>query len=432
MHRLRSIGFWLVLVATITAIPMAAATVTASGSAASGPTAAAASATPASVGESPTALQTGGGCGYVSLYEETIASIAQIQTAGGLGSGFVYAVENGTTYVVTNEHVVDPSRQRGGPGGPGDGPGVPGSDAGGAGDGSAETGDAPGESENESDDGADGGDDAESETSGTIGVRFDDGDLHPATVVGTSVFADLAVVSVEATPEGTEALPVQTETPQPGQPVAAIGSPYGLQSTITSGIVSGVDRTMPTRAGQLPNAIQTDAPINPGNSGGPLVDCESGDVLGVNRAGGGENIGFAISGAMVERIVPELIETGEWNAPYIGIRPITLSQPIVAANDLEVTEGVYVVDVVEDGPASGVLQGAQDATTIDQRPIPTGGDVIVAVDGQNVSSREELLSYLLMETEPGDTVELTVIRGGEEQTVEVTLDERPEPTMGGS
>ncbi|MFC3959479.1 S1C family serine protease [Halovivax cerinus] len=309
------------------------------------------------------------GCNYVSLYEETIPSVVQVQVGSGLGSGFVYEATGNATFVVTNQHVVG---------------------------------------ENES-----------------VGVRASDGELYEGAVVGATAFADLAVVRVNATTDSMAALPLADETPQPGQRVAALGSPYGLESTITSGIVSGVNRSMPTEAGRLPNTIQTDAPINPGNSGGPLVDCASGDVLGVNRAGGGENIGFAVSARLVERIVPELVETGEYAYPFLGVRTLPLSQLIVDANDLDVTEGVYVAGVLGETGASEALQGADESTQLDGATVPVGGDVIVAVDGQTVTTREDLLSYLLTETQPEDTIELTVLRDGERETVEVTLGERP-------
>ncbi|ELZ10781.1 peptidase S1 and S6 chymotrypsin/Hap [Halovivax asiaticus JCM 14624] len=387
MHRIRILALLLVTLAMVTSVPAAGVAVGGDETRASGGVTAASDDLHA-VGDSPAAQaqgqtnqsqdnQSGGeqarnrtDCNYVSLYEETIPSIVQIQLGQGLGSGFVYETSENATYVVTNEHVVG---------------------------------------ENES-----------------VGIRDSEGGLHNGTVVGASAFADLAVVRVNATSDALEPLDVANETPQPGQRVAALGSPYGLESTITSGIVSGVNRSMPTEAGRLPNTIQTDAPINPGNSGGPLVDCATGDVLGVNRAGGGENIGFAISAALVDRIVPELIETGEYAYPYLGVRALPLSQPIVEANDLSVTEGVYVAGVLGATPASDALQGADQSVQVDGATVPVGGDVIVAVDGQSVSTRDDLLSYLLTETAPEDTIELTIVRDGQEQTVEVTLGERPQ------
>ncbi|WP_408959278.1 S1C family serine protease [Natrinema sp. 74] len=314
-----------------------------------------------------------GTCNYAQLYNRTIDSIVQIQTVRGLGSGFVFDLneDNGTSYVVTNEHVVNES--------------------------------------------------------GIVGVRFSQGELRTGRVVGATAYADLAVVRVNETPAYVESLPVATGMPRPGERVAALGSPFGLESTITSGIVSGVNRTMPTQTGTLPNTIQTDAPINPGNSGGPLVLCGNGTVAGVNRAGGGENIGFAISASLVNQIVPELIQNGTYEYPYLGIRPAPLTRSIVAANDLNVTSGVYVAGVLRGSPASDALQGPTGFEIVNRQRVPVGGDVIVGIDNQSVETREELLGYILTETRPGETVDMTVIRDGERQTVSVTLGERPEP-----
>ena len=313
-------------------------------------------------------------CNYTQLYNRTIDSVVLVRTASGLGSGFVYeSHENGTSYVVTNEHVVNQSA--------------------------------------------------------TVSVQFSRGERLRGEVVGATTFVDLAVVRVNATPEYVGALALADDRPRPGQRVAAIGSPYGLESTITSGIVSGADRLTSTRTGLIPNTIQTDAPINPGNSGGPLVACDTGEVVGVNRAGGAENIGFAVSASLVERVVPELVGDGEFDYPYLGVRPAPLTRPLVAANDLNVTRGVYVADVSDESPADGSLRGATETALVAEQRVPVGGDVIVAVDNRSVETPEDLLSYLLTETRPGENVELTVVRDGVRTTVTVTLGERPDPEM---
>ncbi|WP_115863060.1 S1C family serine protease [Halorussus litoreus] len=318
------------------------------------------------------ARQTAEGCNYTRLYDRTIGSVVLVRTADGLGSGFVYENdENGISYVVTNEHVVNESA--------------------------------------------------------SVGVQFSRGERLRGEVVGATAFVDLAVVRLNETPDYVEALELSAEMPRPGQRVAAIGSPFGLQSTITSGIISGVDRLTPTETGLIPNTIQTDAPINPGNSGGPLVACDSGTVVGVNRAGGGDNIGFAVSASLVERIVPGLVQNGEYDYPYLGVQPAPLAQSVVDANDLNVTQGVYVAEVADGSPASNALQGATGSQIVADQRVPVGGDVIVAVGDQSVERPEDLLSYLLTETRPGDEVELTVVRDGERRTVSVTLGERPDP-----
>ena len=311
-------------------------------------------------------------CNYTRLYNQTIDSVALIRTQNGLGSGFVFdSFDNGTSYIVTNEHVVNQST--------------------------------------------------------TVGVQFTRGELRTGTVVGATAFVDLAVVRVNDTPGYVEALPLAEQEPRPGQRVAALGSPYGLESTITSGIISGVERLTPTQAGLIPNTIQTDAPINPGNSGGPLVLCDTGRVVGVNRAGGAENIGFAVSASIVEQIVPELIQDGGYEYPFLGVQPAPLTRSLVQANDLDVNQGVYVAQVVNGGPASGVLQGATGGETVAGQQVPVGGDVIVAIGNRSVETPEDLLSYLLTETQPGEEVELTIVRDGERRTVTVTVGERPEP-----
>ena len=317
-------------------------------------------------------------CNYVSLYDQTIDSVVGIGTNVGQGSGFVYRTfqGNGTSYIVTNAHVV---------------------------------GDAS-----------------------TVLVRFASEQTRRGTVVGRDQFADLAVVRVNDTPSGVEALPVASSEPEPGRKVAALGSPFGLDETITHGIVSGVNRTLPTTPrGAIPNAIQTDAPINPGNSGGPLVTCD-GTVVGVNTAGVsaavGDNIGFAVSASLVQQVVPSLIATGDYEYAFLGVSTVPITPGIASANDLNVTEGAYVVQTVPGSPASGVLQGANELVTVDGRRIPVGGDVIVAIEGQPVTSPSDLSEYLVTEARPGEEVTVTVLRDGQRQQVTVTLATRPEPT----
>lgn len=316
-----------------------------------------------------TALQT---CNYTDVYQEAIGGVVLIQTGGGLGSGFVWSTyENGTSYLVTNEHVV--------------------------------------------------GDNA------TVAVQFSQGETVRGTVVGVDAQVDLAVVRVTETPDYVDALSVADRPARPGEPVAALGSPFGLERTITQGIVSGVNRTMPTQQGlPIPLSVQTDAAINPGNSGGPLVAC-NGSVLGVNRAGGGEDIGFAISAPVLQEIVPVLVAEGEYEHSYLGVQATPVNPLVAVANDLNATAGVYVVDVLEGGPADGALQGASEVQTVQGTRVPVGGDVIVAIGNRTIETRDDLLAYLLTETRPGETVAVTVLRDGERQTVNVTLGERPQP-----
>ena len=302
------------------------------------------------------------------LYERTIDSVVKIRVSTpegtAQGSGFVYD----GAHIVTNEHVV------------------------------------------------------EGQTA--VLVQFSDGTWREARVVGTDVYTDLAVIRVDTMPNEVEPLPVAGTEPQPGQPVAALGSPFGLRGTITHGIVSGVNRSMTVEGGfSIPDTVQTDAPINPGNSGGPLVSMD-GAVVGVNRAKEGDNVGFAISARVVDRVVPELIADGSYGHSYIGIQTLPVTPQIARANDLAEARGLAVVSTLEDSPASAVLQSGEIETT-DTGHSVTGGDVIVAIDGQQVDTNQDLSRYLLLETQPGDTVDITVIRDGERTTVQLELIQRP-------
>ena len=210
----------------------------------------------------------------------------------------------------------------------------------------------------------------------------------------------------------------------PGTPVAALGNPMGLDGSISAGIVSGSNRSMPTRQGfAIPDVVQTDAPINPGNSGGPLVTA-AGEVVGVNRARGGDNIGFAVSAEVVERVVPALVADGEYRHSYLKIRTLDVSPTVAEANGLDDPRGLLVVDVAV-GPADGALRGCRGTREVRGREVPVGGDVVTRIDGRDVDTHEELMRYLLLETRPGDEVAVDLVRNGRETTESVTLTERP-------
>jgi S1-C subfamily serine protease len=256
--------------------------------------------------------------------------------------------------------------------------------------------------------------------------------------VGTDAYTDLAVVELSDPPADAAPLPVATRDPVPGQPVAALGSPFGLEGSITVGVVSGVDRSMPTERGfTIPATVQTDAAVNPGNSGGPLVALDgpaargSGEVeatvVGVNvaRARAGDNVGFAISPRIVRRVVPSLIAEGKYDHSFVGIRTAPVTPAVAEANDLPDTTGVLVVDVLADGPTDGTLQPADETATIDGEEVPAGGDVIVALNGRPVRTNEDLGRILMLHTSPGDEVTFTVYRNGTRQQVTMTLAERP-------
>jgi 2-alkenal reductase len=256
-------------------------------------------------------------------------------------------------------------------------------------------------------------------------VYFSNGMWADAELVATDPSADLAVIKVTP-PEGFEWRPLpiaEANSLRVGFTVAALGSPFGLQETMTTGIVSALGRSVPMDSGlgngssySLPDVIQTDTAINPGNSGGPLLNL-LGEVVGVNFAinttsGSSSGVGFAIPISVVQKIVPALIADGGYRYSYLGISGATVNALVAERNNLdENTLGIYVADVVANGPAdeSGVEPG----------------DIIVGINGQAVTQFEELISYLFNSTQPGDTATLLVSRDGREVEVEVTVEARP-------
>jgi len=324
----------------------------------------------------------------VALYEEVNPGVVAIQVltedGGGLGSGFVIDKDG---HVVTNYHVIE------------------------------------------------GFDDLE--------VDFPSGFKARGKVIGTDTDSDLAVVKVEAPEEELFPLPLGDSAQlKVGQTVIAIGNPFGLSGSMTTGIVSALGRTLesmrPAPGGNSFTAgdiIQTDTAINPGNSGGPLINLE-GEVVGINRAIRTLNfsadsepvnsgIGFAVAINIVKRVVPALIEKGSYDYPYIGISSLdNISLLEQEALGLPRSVGAYITSVSQGSPAAEAgLRGGDRAT--DFQGIEAGGDLITAIDGQPVRNFSDLLSYLINYKNPGDTVLLTVIRDNEDFEVEVTLDKRP-------
>jgi len=262
---------------------------------------------------------------------------------------------------------------------------------------------------------------------GAVSVWFEGAGWREARVVGTDVYSDLAVLDVSDTPDSATPLPLVEREPPVGSAVVAIGNPFGLTGSVSSGIVSGRNRALPAANGfSIPDAVQTDAPVNPGNSGGPLVDL-GGNVVGVINSGGGDNIGFAISAAMVRRVIPSLIETGNYDHPYMGVSIQDVTPPIAEANDLPVSWGLYVHDIVDGGPSEGILSGSTGTTTVDGQEVRTGGDVIVRMGRTDIRVTQTLSTFLALETSPGDTIEVTVIRDGSREQVLLTLGTRPDP-----
>jgi S1-C subfamily serine protease len=264
-------------------------------------------------------------------------------------------------------------------------------------------------------------------------VTFWDDTAFSAQVVGTDPDSDLAVIQVEADPALLQPVtPGDSDGLKVGQRVIAIGNPFGQTGSMTTGIISALGRTIPTASSSfaIPEMIQTDAAINPGNSGGPLLDSE-GRVIGVNTlilssSGSFSGLGFAVPVDIIKRVVPALIEEGEVLYPWLGISGTKLTPDIVEAMDLQVQQGALVIEVVADGPADEAgLQGSDEQTEVFGRPIPIGGDVITAIDGRPVKSIDDIVTYLVKEKRPGETVTLTIIQEGQEQRTEVTLGQRP-------
>ncbi len=263
----------------------------------------------------------------------------------------------------------------------------------------------------------------------TFFLWFREEGWREASVVATDVYSDLAVLRPESMPDETEPIPMVDREPPVGTRVLAIGNPFGFSGSVTAGIISGVDRTLPvgTNNFSIADAVQTDAAVNPGNSGGPLITLD-GNVVGVINSGGGDNIGFAISAALTERVVPSLLQNGEYRHSYMGIGLQDVTPPIVEANTLQVARGVYVGRVIDGAPSDGVLQGSTDTRLVDGREVDVGGDVILRLDDTPIPRRQALSNFLALRTSPGDTIEVGVLRDGERTSVDLTLGERPPPS----
>ncbi|HET6446151.1 MAG TPA: trypsin-like peptidase domain-containing protein [candidate division Zixibacteria bacterium] len=311
----------------------------------------------------------------INLYRKTNPAVVYIIVPPlGSGSGFVFSSEG---HIVTNNHVVELGRE--------------------------------------------------------FEVVFSNGERRSAELVGRDVDSDLAVIQVNQLPPSVRPLPIRSSADlQVGQFVAAIGNPFGEQGSMSLGIISGLDRSLSsqrdTSSGSsysLPEVIQTDAPINPGNSGGPLLNLD-GEVIGVNSAirtttGTNSGVGFSIPSDAILRIIPNLIEDGSYNYPYMGVSfdgEITLNDQ--SAYGISQTQGAYVVSVTPGGPAdnAGLIPGSASTGK--------GGDLIIEIDGVTIDDFADLNSYLVFHTSVGQTIEMTVIRDGEKIVVPLTLGDRPE------
>jgi len=272
-----------------------------------------------------------------------------------------------------------------------------------------------------------------------IQVTFADGVAFPASVIGSAPTYDLAVLEIDAGEYPLRPVPLgDSDGIRVGQFVVAIGNPFGLDQTVTFGVISSLGRIIESPDGRyIGEAIQTDAAINPGNSGGPLLDLQ-GRVIGVNaqivspsRASAG--IGFAIPANTVKRVVPELISEGRYRHPWMGVRffPVSLNQRLAdsfAELGAEVPDrGVLILGVEPNTPAARAgLRGGNRSVRTPYGNVMVGGDTIVAINGDAITSPSRLVAYLETYTRPGETIQVTVLRNREEITLPLTLGERPE------
>jgi len=263
-------------------------------------------------------------------------------------------------------------------------------------------------------------------------VEFTDRNQVPAEIIGVDLNADIALLKIDPDGLGFKPLKLGDSDKIPvGEPVAAIGSPFGQEQSLSIGIVSATDRSIESLTDfRIDGGIQTDASINPGNSGGPLIDPD-GAVIGVNQqinttSGGNEGVGFAVPSNLVKRSVEDLRDDGKAEYAFIGVTSVPLYPQLAERLKIDAPTGSLVIQVSNDSPASDAgLQGA-DGETIDfqGQEIEVGGDVIVAIDGEKLVGESDL-SRMITEARPGDKVELDVIRDGDRRTIEVTLQARP-------
>jgi len=268
-----------------------------------------------------------------------------------------------------------------------------------------------------------------------VTVKLGDSETtYEAEVVGTDPGTDVALLKVDAPANEIHPLTLgRSAEAEVGDPVVAIGNPFGLDRTVTSGIVSALQRQIQAPNGfSISHVIQTDAAINPGNSGGPLINA-SGEVIGINAqiaTGGGGNgnvgIGFAIPIDTVRAEIEQLKTKGEVEHAFIGISGGTITEDLAKAVNLPVDEGVIVQSVVKDGPAdkAGIEAGGTSAT-INGEEVRLGGDIITEVDGKKLKSMEQLVE-IIQGHKPGDELELKIVRDGDEKTADVTLGTQPE------
>ncbi len=262
-------------------------------------------------------------------------------------------------------------------------------------------------------------------------VTLADGSKWPAKLIGSDPDNDLAVIKIDAPKEKLKVIPMgDSKNLRIGQKVLAIGNPFGLERTLTTGVISSLGRTIRSDAGYLiEDVIQTDAAINPGNSGGPLLNSE-GEIIGINSAiispsGGSVGIGFAIPVNTAKRVIPELISKGYVSYPYIGATIQSLIPEMAKFLKLKIDRGAMIAEVVKGGPADKAgLKGGNQRVQVGNMIVIVGGDIVVKADQHEVKTHDDLIRYI-REKRPGNTLLLKVYRKGDFIDVKVTLGERP-------
>ena len=268
-----------------------------------------------------------------------------------------------------------------------------------------------------------------------VDVEFADGSQYPASVIGLDPNSDLAIIKVNSNGKILTPLNLGDSTNvKVGNHTIVIGSPFGQEFSMSSGIVSAIKRTVPSQNTlfSIPNVIQTDAAINPGNSGGPLLDID-GNVIGINsqiisKSGGNQGIGFAIPINSVKKIIPTLIKGEKFEYPYIGITGMDLNPNLKKALAIDSNiKGVMIVDVVKGSPADlGGLSGYTGTVSDNVNSYPSGGDILTAINTIPIKSMSDLLSLLFSDYSPGDSITFTILRDSSSLDLDITLISRPQ------
>lgn len=315
------------------------------------------------------------------LFEQSESGVVRVNvdraegTKGGVGSGFVYDVKG---HIITNAHVVQDAQK--------------------------------------------------------ITITFLDGRSYKAKIVGKDSFTDIAVIKVDADPSLMHPLSLgDSSNLKVGESVAAIGNPFGLSGSMTSGIVSQLGRILPSQDSgfSIPDVIQTDAAINPGNSGGPLLNMR-GQVVGINTAiqsatGEFTGVGFAVPARTISKIVPQLITDGAYHHPWMGIAGRDIDPDLANVLGLQEAKGFLIITVVEGSPADKAgLHGSDKTVEVDGISYQVGGDIILSVDRKDVRKIDDVLIHLQREKAVGDKMVLQVLREGRTSDFTLVLEERPQ------